>query len=366
MKICFLQTKSYPLFNPQAEGGHGGSELQLYLLATELAKDDQFKVSFVVGDYGQKSQEIRENVEIYKSFSPQRNDSIWLKVRQVIAYWKILKKVNADCYFSSTGNPLNYLVNRFCYFKKKKHFHRTAHENEVSGYHNKRGFSGRFVMYFIKHADLVFTQNKSHQKLLKNNYHKDSIVLKNGFYLRSNVVNSKMYILWVARFESWKRPELFLKLAQDFLNEKFIMIAPYAPGRKQAWLDFRKQASHLRNFELIEKVPFKEIQDYFDKAKLFLNTSESEGFPNTFIQAGLASTPIISLNVDPDNFIQDYDCGIFCNNQYLEMKNAISKILSYPEIWETKSRAVFNYVKKNHDIVENINILKKSLKIYKK
>ncbi len=52
-RVCFVSLKAYPLFNPDISSVFGGAEVDLYMLATELANDERFEVSFIVGDYGQ-------------------------------------------------------------------------------------------------------------------------------------------------------------------------------------------------------------------------------------------------------------------------------------------------------------------------
>ena len=66
IRVCFIILRAYTLFNPDVKDVIGGAEVDLYLLATELAKDKKFEVRFVVGDYGQKQIEVRENVTIIK------------------------------------------------------------------------------------------------------------------------------------------------------------------------------------------------------------------------------------------------------------------------------------------------------------
>ena len=56
--------KAYPLFNPQIKTVFGGAEVDLYLLATELAKDNDFAVSFITADYGQPPIETIAGVKI--------------------------------------------------------------------------------------------------------------------------------------------------------------------------------------------------------------------------------------------------------------------------------------------------------------
>ena len=73
VRVCFVSPKAYPLFNRSVEGIFGGSEVDLYYLATELAKDDNFQVSFITGDYGQHEVETTENVKLIKSTDFDKN-----------------------------------------------------------------------------------------------------------------------------------------------------------------------------------------------------------------------------------------------------------------------------------------------------
>ena len=44
-------------------GVFGGAEVDLYLLGTELAKDQNFHVTFITADWGQPEEEIREQIK---------------------------------------------------------------------------------------------------------------------------------------------------------------------------------------------------------------------------------------------------------------------------------------------------------------
>ena len=67
IRICFIAPKAYSLFNPDVKELLGGAEVDLYFLATELAKDENFAVSFITADYGQEKTETIEGVRIIKS-----------------------------------------------------------------------------------------------------------------------------------------------------------------------------------------------------------------------------------------------------------------------------------------------------------
>jgi len=73
IRVCFVSPKAYPLFNSDIESVFGGAEVDTYMIATELAKDDGFEVSFIVADYGQPQEEVRENVRLLKSLNFKQN-----------------------------------------------------------------------------------------------------------------------------------------------------------------------------------------------------------------------------------------------------------------------------------------------------
>ena len=359
VKICFIQTNVYHLFCNSSNGIYGGSELQLYLIAKELSKDNKFLISFIVGDFGQKNIEEINNIILYKSCNPKFNGNLFIKFFQAIKYFRLLKKINADIYFTSTANSILGLVSFFCKMNRKKHIHRTAHQMDVDkSFIKNNSILGKIYRYGLVNSDVIFTQCNDHKELLKTNHNIDSIVIKNSFGIVNKKNKYKKFILWAARYEEWKQPGLFLKLARLFPNEKFIMVCNKNIDKIKDWEELREEAIEIKNLEFLEKVSINKIQNYFNKAKLFVNTSKFEGFPNTFIQAGIGKTPIISLNVNPDNFINKYICGYYCHNDFDLLIKFIDKLLNNETIYKKMSLNIFNYVNENHNIIRNIKEIK--------
>jgi glycosyltransferase involved in cell wall biosynthesis len=360
MKICIIQTYTYPLFNKNVKASHGGSELQLYQIAKELSKDDKYEISFIVGDFDQKKIEIINNIKIYKSFNPSKDDNLLKKIIQSIKYFNLFKLINADVYFTSTANSTVGLVELFCKLYKKKHIHWTAHDMDVDkSYIQKNGVLGLFYKYGLENSDVVLALTEYHKVLLKKNHKKNSVIFKLGYYINNVKKNvySKKHILWVARFEKWKKPELFIELSDRFINETFIMICPNSDVEDDKYNELINLVNNKKNIKFIKYVEFKKIQNYFNNAKIFTNTSDFEGFPNTFIQAGIGRTPVVSLNVNPDNFITKNNCGYFCNGDFDNMVEKLNKLLNNKKDWEEKSNNIYKYVKENHNINNNIKLL---------
>lgn len=152
-------------------------------------------------------------------------------------------------------------------------------------------------------------QNDRQLELLKQNYHPvpKAIIIPNIWPEPSvETETKKELILWVANFRSIKRPEMFLELAKAFPQEKFIMIG--AETSDASFRETRTRAALLPNLQLLGRVPFQETQKYFSRAKLFVCTSQMEGFPNTFLQAFSTGTPVLTT-FDPSGIVEQHRLG---------------------------------------------------------
>jgi len=352
VKIAFVTPKVYPLFNPDAEDVFGGSEVDVYFLATELAKDQGFEVSCVVADYGQPAMETREGVHLIKSLNFNQNS-----ITGARKIFKALRQIDADIYFIKTASPGVPLVAWFCK-KYHKHFiYRTAHSSECDGsWLKKNPILGMAFKWSLRNARMVFAQNQIDAKKLQETTGISSSVIPNGHRIPKVGQKPRETILWVARSVEFKKPMKFLDLAQAFPDDHFTMICQKATD-DILHDQIKQRASSLKNVEFIPRVPFHQMDDYFQKAKLFVNTSDAEGFPNTFIQAARCATPILSLNVNPDNFLNRHQCGQCAQGEEKQFHQMLKNLLN-PKTAQTLGKNAFDYVKENHDISKIVEIYK--------
>ena len=93
-----------------------------------------------------------------------------------------------------------------------------------------------------------------------------------------------------------------------------------------------------------------EISDkYFSQSKIYINTSLFEGFPNALLQAGKYGCPFISLNVNPDNILNnESNIGYHSHGSKSNLEKNIENILSNKVDLLNKSENINNYINNKH------------------
>ena len=344
VRICFVMPKAYPLFNQAIKTVFGGAEVDLYMLATELAKDAGFEVSFITADYGQAAVETIADVKIIKSLDFKKSS-----LRGAWDIWHAMKKVDADIYMLKTASPGVALAAVFCQTHKSIFTYRTAAAAECDGtYRRNHPLTGSAFNWSLRRAGAVFAQNADDRDNLKKTIGVNAVVIPNGHIMVPLKLTAGYSILWVGRSDRVKRPDLFLEMAKAMPKEKFTMICQQATG-DNGYEKLKSQAAGINNVEFIERVPLAEIDKYFSAAKIFVNTSNAEGFPNTFIQACKNGTAIVSLSVNPDGFLDKYNCGQSCGGDLGKLIESLGHILEnerYIELGKNGRK----YVEQKHDI----------------
>jgi glycosyltransferase involved in cell wall biosynthesis len=154
-------------------------------------------------------------------------------------------------------------------------------------------------------------------------------------------------VLWVGSISYQKRPDLFVKLAKSIPNAYFEMVG----GKTRDWQLYEKikrEEKTLPNFRFRGFIPYHEVDEYFRRASIFVNTSSIEGFPNTFLQAWANYTPVVSLNVDPDGIIRRYKLG-FCSKTFVHLVSDVTKLLECKELREKMGENGRKYVESEHN-----------------
>lgn len=372
-RVCIINQFGYNLYNQNCkEEALGGAEVQLYLLSKELADDPRLDVYVLTGKYINKETklEIYNKIKLYQvlplKIFPIRKNSFNL-IFNILKFFIILKKINPDIIIQRAAGFSTALCALYCRIFKRKFVYSISSITNVNG-EDAKGFYGKLYLFGLLKASYIVAQSLEQINILERWQNKkltNISVIKSGHHITPPNLENKFTILWVARAERLKRPEIFLKLTENFPNQKFVMICNKSRDIDY-WRYIKEKASKIINLTFLPYVLFDDINKYFINSKVFINTSIYEGFPNTFIQAMKNKTPILSLKINPDNVITNHKCGIVCNNCYNKMVNNLKLLLTNQDLYNKLSENALRYAKEHHDIdkisMKWINLL---IKLYK-
>jgi len=349
MKICFVAPNSYPcLAQKNAIKSIGGAELQQIFIGKGL-RGRGYDVSYITLDYGQPEGELIEDLRVIKSFEPEEGlFGIRFYYPRLYKTWKALKRANADVYYVRCASFLVGVLAIFCKMYGKRYVFAGAHDTDFIP-QQFRFITRRdkiLYKYGLKHAHAIFVQSNKQKNQLWKNFSLHSTVARNFFPFHPVQLpaSQRKYILWVSTIRTWKRPLQFIKLAEAFPSEKFVMIGGPAAGKDASLFDgIQKKAEQVKNLSFLGFQILDVTESYFDRCKIFVNTSVYEGFPNTFLQSWSRGIPVISY-VDPDNVIQKNKLGVVVTSER-QLHKSLSEFLSNPS-WE--SGPILDYFTQNH------------------
>lgn len=347
MKICFVAHNIFPLFFSKGVEKIGGAELQQMFIGKGL-RDRGYEISYITHDYGQPEDNITDNLKFYKSFKP--DEGVW-GIRyfypRLYKILKALKKADADVYYVRCAGFLPGIVALFCRKHRRKFVFAGAHDTDFVPKDLKiRTSRDRLLYNFgLKRASAIIVQSKVQKRLLWDNFRLHGVVIRNFFpgEIKRISDSKKEVILWVSTIRDWKQPLQFVRLAKAFPEEKFIMIGGPDEFEIKLFEKIRRESEKIDNLKFLGFQPFEKTEEYFDKCKVFINTSLYEGFPNTFLQAWHRGVPVISY-VDPDNIIKKNQLGAVVNSE----KGLRKTLRSYIDGLPQKADSIMEYFIENH------------------
>jgi len=349
-KICFVALSSFPLLTSSENLKYvGGSELKQVLIGRELAKRG-FQISFITYDENSEKEKADE-ITIIKSYSPSKNFST---LKNALTFWKSVKRANANIYFQGMGHPG--FIPLFCIIHGKKYVKWIGSDSDLlfERFHTAHPILLKILMYIdIKFANRIIVQNLFQKELIEKKFKKKCVLIKNPVIIPDNIKiknkKNKNNILWVGTIRPVKQPEIFLKIAQSLPKLKFLMIGGESEREKKLFNDIKREVNTISNLEFLGFVPHHKIEKYYEEASLFINTSQIEGFPNTFLEAWINSTPVISLNVDPDEIICNKKLGLH-SKTFQQLILDIKTIMFNDDLRKEMGMNGKKYVEQNHDL----------------
>jgi glycosyltransferase involved in cell wall biosynthesis len=339
--ICFVGLRNLAVLAPQFDsGGAAGEPVQQTLLATALARRG-YVVSMVTTDFGQADGQTWEGVTTYKAFAPNAGIPILRFVHpRWTGLWAALRRADADIYYVSCAGAIVGQVALFCRMHRKRFLFRVASDADcapdtlIIEYARDRWL----YEYGLRRACGVLAQTVKQQRLLRDNYAVGSEVAK-LVVAQANAdatfAQRSVDVLWVSNIRRLKRPDLLLQLAGKIPDASFHIVGGIGAGERDCFEETRMRAGLLDNVTFHGPLPFREATALFGRTRAFVNTSDVEGFPNTYLQAWAAGTPVVAF-FDPDGLIAREGLGIAVKTPD-EMRAAVTKLLRDEAEWNAAS-----------------------------
>jgi len=358
--IVIANPYGYELFEPGARATrvYGGAEVQLYHLATTLAAMPDIRVSMVVErPRSGPLRDVVDGVTMRFVTAMPRLDRLrrYLPVPSP-TYLNALVRCGGDVVVQRGGAVLTADAALAAAVSRVPFVFMAAHDWDCTRQHvtGRQRLAGEIYLWALRRAELVIAQTDDQAGFLRRWHDIDAPVLRSGLPAAVGLPDrphpAEAPVLWVGRCVAWKRPEAFLALAQRLTHRQFVMVCPIYDGEEDLAERVRAHAEALPNLEFVSFVPFRETAALFGTAGMFVNTSTAEGFPNTFMQATSAGTPVASLSIDSDDLIQRHGIGVVGNGSISMLADRVEEMLGDRAMWQAASTASLNYFAANHEL----------------
>jgi len=317
----------------------GGEQVQQTLLARALAARGH-RVSMVTADYGQPEGAQWSGVTVHKAYALGAGLPVIRFVHpRWTGVWSAMKRADADVYYVSCSGAIVGQVVMFCRRFGRKAIFRVASDADCARETllMKYWRDKKLYEYGLRRAH-VLVQSARQQELLARNYGVSS-------YLARMLVESSgasrpfasrdMPVLWVNNIRWLKRPDLFFELAGALPELRFYMAGGGVPGEMDFFERAARDARAHPNLSMLGRVPYHEAQALYGRARVLVNMSDIEGFPNSYLQAWAAGTPVVAF-FDPDGLIAKEGLG-YAVSSMEGMRNAVRKLATDEREWRAAS-----------------------------
>ena len=353
--LCFVAPNIYPvLAGDRNLSIVGGAEVQQSMLGRAFVAEG-YRVSTVCTNLGQPEGIEVDGIRVYRTYKPGKGLPILRFLHPHISLtWRAMKRANADVYYQRGCGHLTAIVAAFCRLHGRRFVFAGAHDYDFDPSLPLIPSSKNKWMYRwgLKQAHAVVVQNQTQAEAASHWGH-HPVVIGSCYQPPAQAgVRKDGYVLWAARLCPWKRPELFMQLAARLPQFRFRMVG--GPGTEPGEIAFAKeisqQAQKLKNLEYVGFVPHADIEREFNNARLFVNTSEAEGFPNTFLQAWSRGMPTVSFLEPPTG---DDGRAVGCVARDIDdLVRATHTLMTNDAVWSEEGERCLKHFTKRHSLIQ--------------
>ncbi len=361
--ICFV-IPNYVTFST------GGAEIQVHYL-TQGFLDKGWNVEVVCAGIGHEK-EIEESELFNPKIKYFYYKKLFIRSLEFLTTLRVIKRTTSQYYYQRTDFALTASTLWYCRTRGKKFIYALASDSDVKKgkysslfkefkYISKWKMLVRKVDFFLldkliewakKNSKHVVCQNQYQLENYKINFGKEGVIIPNSFNINKQFdVTKQNVVLWVGNNKLVKQPQIFVDVAK-YLERKsdwsFVMIGDATNDMDKTNLP--------KNLQILGPLSYNETNKWFAKAKIYINTSNFEGMPNTFIQSWFFGILIFSLNVNPHEVFTRYNAGCCFNGNIEELKKELLNFAEGKNYCDHLNNGR-EYFKSSFDLDKNVNKL---------
>lgn len=343
--VCFVAPLAWPVLARDARIEFaGGAEVQQCILARLLAAHG-YTVSMITLDFGQPEGARVDGVTVHKAFAPGAGLPVVRFLHpKLTSMWSALARADADIYYVRSASMWLAVVAEFCRRHGRRSVYAGASDRDfVPGIGGQVRYARDRWLYRrgLAAVDAIVAQNEFQRASCLGTYGREAVLISSCYEApqRTNPAQFPGLVLWVGMLHENKRPELFLEIAARLPHLRFVLIGGPRLGARAFYERIRAQAARVPNLELTGFVPLAEVEPWFDRARVLVNTSEYEGTPNTFLQAWARGVPTVAtVNVGPSSVF----------TQIGEAVNQIERLCADRAYWRERSAECRAWFESHH------------------
>jgi glycosyltransferase involved in cell wall biosynthesis len=354
-RFCFVLPQIHFEFS-------GGAETQCYFLARELLRRG-WEVHYI-READEKTSQTIEGIRVH-ALPRQRKLFKW---RNSGALRRTMASVKADYWYVRANTSYLPLVVAHARSVGGKTLWAFSRDTQLAWDHKR--VRGRPVYnaaarldqwrFFraLRRADGILLQTEDQQKTLARTRRLAGEVIYNAHPLppAQPAAQRQDLVVWIGRLQDFKHPERFIELARQLSDTPLsfqLVGAAENPARGAA---LARLARNVPNLRLRGRLPLEEVHELLDAAKLLVNTSDYEGFSNTFIEAWARGVPVLSLHVDPDRLITR-ECAGYVEGDLAAAAARIRELAGDGDTWQKLSANGLRLARDRFNIVDAVNRL---------
>jgi glycosyltransferase involved in cell wall biosynthesis len=307
LNVCIVAHMAYGALS--GTGGHiGGVERQTTMLARWLAQRGH-RVSMITWNEGQPHDAAIDGV---RAIALCRQDHGLPGIRFFHPRWSslidALRAADADVYYQNCAEYVTGQVALWCRSNGRRFVYSSASDADCDPQLPLLTTRRERFLYRagLKRADRVIVQSSRQQQMLRAHFGLDSTVIPmpspdpsagRPFF----PVRDTRRVVWIGRICEVKRPDRLLDLADRCSGVSFDLVGPGDGSRfADATLE---RARSCTNVTVHGPLTSTGVGTLLSQAACLCSTSDTEGFPNTFLEAWSYAVPVLSM-FDPDDVIR--------------------------------------------------------------